>query len=174
MSLRNRMLLIGLTTAFITLGFDQWVKWNLVPWLSMMGGRVEMSSWFNLALVWNPGISFGMFGEHPEISRIVFAVLTTVISSILLIWLTRIRCGRMATALGLVIGGAIGNLIDRLRWGAVADFLDFHMMGYHWPAFNIADSAIVVGVGVLIWHTLKEDGEKKKQSSKEQEDHEQK
>ena len=75
-------------------------------------------------------------------------------SAALAVWLYRVRHLRAAVGIGLIIGGAMGNLIDRLRFGAVADFLDFYAWGYHWPAFNLADSAITVGAAVLILDSL--------------------
>jgi signal peptidase II len=78
----------------------------------------------------------------------------------LVVWLTRTDTPAPALAIGAIIGGALGNVADRLNYGKVADFLDFHAFGWHWPAFNVADSAIVVGVGLLILDSLKSDGEK--------------
>jgi signal peptidase II len=105
---------------------------------------------FNLVLVWNPGVSFGMLGGDQATEPWILVGLALVITVGLLIWLVRERDRGTALAIGLVLGGAIGNVIDRLRHGAVVDFLDFHVAGYHWPAFNLADSAIVVGALLLV------------------------
>ncbi len=103
----------------------------------------------NLVMVWNRGVSFGLFagtgGQNPYILVSVAAVITTG----LLWWLSRTRDRFLQTALVLVIAGAIANVHDRLRFGAVADFMDLHVAGYHWPAFNVADSAIVIGAVML-------------------------
>ena len=84
----------------------------------------------------------------------VLSGLAIAITAALVVWLNRITSRWSAAAIGFVIGGAIGNVIDRVRFGAVADFLDFHVSGYHWPAFNLADSAITVGVAILLWESL--------------------
>ena len=108
---------------------------------------MEVTSFFNLALVWNYGVSFGMFAVLRQ--PLMLSGLSVAIICILLIWLTKNLSKLIAVALGLVIGGAIGNIVDRLRFGAVTDFLDFHIGTYHWPAFNIADSCIFIGVVLL-------------------------
>jgi signal peptidase II len=118
---------------------------------------------FNLVLVWNPGISFGMFGGDKALEPWILVGLTAVISIGLLVWLVRERHRPTALALGLVLGGAIGNVVDRLRHGAVVDFLDFHIAGYHWPAFNVADSAIVIGALLLVAESFM--GKKREASS---------
>ena len=115
---------------------------------------VEVTSFFNLVTVWNFGISFGMFSRGAAQSAWLFAVLALAITGGLVLWLRRAPSRLVATALGCVIGGAIGNVVDRLRLGAVFDFLDFHAMGWHWPAFNVADAAICVGVGLLLCDAL--------------------
>jgi signal peptidase II len=105
---------------------------------------------FNLVKVANYGVSFGLFNQMPEVSRILFSLLAIVISLVLWRWLATVTSRVQVLAMGAVIGGALGNMIDRVRLGAVVDFLDFYLGRYHWPAFNIADSAIVCGVLVLI------------------------
>ena len=109
---------------------------------------------FTLVLVWNPGVSFGMFGGNRALEPWVLVALTVAISAGLLLWLSRERDRAIALAIGLVLGGAIGNVIDRLRHGAVVDFLDFHVGGYHWPSFNVADSSIVIGALLLVVESL--------------------
>ncbi len=108
----------------------------------------------NLVMVWNRGVSFGLFsgtgGQNPYILVGVAAVITVV----LLAWLLRARTRLIRAALVLIIAGAVANVYDRLRFGAVADFMDLHVAGYHWPAFNIADSAIVIGALLLVLDAL--------------------
>ena len=107
---------------------------------------------FSLTLVMNPGLAFGMLSGAPDGWRWIAGVLSLVALAILSVIAARLLpTGGAWTALslGLVFGGAAGNLIDRVRFGAVVDFLDFYWRGYHWPAFNVADSAITVGVGLL-------------------------
>jgi len=80
----------------------------------------------------------------------LFSLVAAAIVAVLIYWLSRVESWLLAVAIGLVIGGAVGNVIDRLRFGAVVDFLDFHVGSWHWPAFNVADSAICVGVAVML------------------------
>ncbi len=112
---------------------------------------------FSLTLVLNPGLAFGMLGATPAAWRWVVAVLSMGALTVLAVLGARLlpAGGRLTElALGLVFGGAVGNLIDRGRFGAVVDFLDFYWRGYHWPAFNVADSAISVGVALLALQML--------------------
>jgi len=119
---------------------------------------IEVTPFFNLVFTWNRGITFGLFNqrgtEGADVGRWLLIAVTGAIVIGLLVWLFRAKGWRLLLALGLVIGGAIGNLVDRVVHGAVADFLDFHLMGYHWYVFNIADAAIVCGVGLLLLDSL--------------------
>ncbi len=116
---------------------------------------VAVASFFNLVLVFNPGASFSFLADAGGWQRWFFVVLALAISAWLVVMIRQHAHERlMPAALALVLGGALGNVIDRLRFGAVVDFLDFHVAGWHWPAFNIADSAITVGVVLLIWLQL--------------------
>lgn len=101
-------------------------------------------------MVWNRGVSFGMFATDAETTRWLLTALALAISAGLVWWLRRQTNGLAVLAIGLVIGGAVGNAIDRIRYGAVADFFDVHVAGWSWPAFNVADSAITVGVLLLL------------------------
>lgn len=141
---------IGLPIAVVALALDQFSKFFFYRLLVDEGRRViEILPVFNLVTVWNYGISFGMFNSGSAEASIVFVVLALAIVAALLFWLRSATSPLVSIALGLVIGGAIGNVVDRLRFGAVFDFLDFHVGGWHWPAFNVADSAITVGVVLL-------------------------
>lgn len=131
------------------LALDQASK-ALVLAIFAEGGRIEVTSFFNLVLVWNPGVSFGMLDGLGDANPGLLIGLTLAIAALLAVWLWRERRPLARTALVLVLAGALGNLIDRVRFGAVVDFLDFHWAGYHWPAFNVADSAIVIGAGLLL------------------------
>lgn len=116
---------------------------------------VAVTSFFNLVLVMNPGASFSFLADAGGWQKWFFIVLALTISVWLVVLIRRHAAERlMPTALALVLGGALGNVIDRIRFGAVVDFLDFHVAGWHWPAFNIADSAISVGVVLLLWQQL--------------------
>lgn len=113
------------------------------------GGHITVLPFFNLVEVWNRGVSFGMF-NNLVYGQWLLSALAIVITLFLLRWLWRTTDRPTAAAIALIIGGAVGNTIDRLRYGAVADYLDFHAFGYHWPAFNLTDSAIFMGVMLLI------------------------
>ena len=113
------------------------------------GHRVEVTGFFNIAWVWNFGVSFGMFGDG-AIPPWGLKLAAGAIVTALVVWLWRADTKWSALGLALVIGGALGNIIDRAIWGAVYDFLDFHAFGAHFPAFNLADSAITLGVATLI------------------------
>jgi signal peptidase II len=117
--------------------------------------RLVVTSFFNLVLVYNPGASFSFLADAGGWQRWFFVVLALAISIWLVVTIRRHAAERLLPlALALVLGGALGNVIDRLRFGAVVDFLDFHLAGWHWPAFNVADSAITVGVMLLLWQQL--------------------
>ncbi len=136
---------------------DQLSKWWLIGGLAEQGGRVEVTGFFNLVMVWNRGISFGLF-QGGETGRWLLSALAAAISIALVVWLARVRRPLTAAGIAAVLGGAVGNLIDRVSpRGAVADFFDLHLMGYHWPAFNLADSAIVVGVALILLDALREE-----------------
>ena len=106
---------------------------------------------FNLTMVWNEGVSFGLF-QNAGIWPLV--VMTSLITAVLCYWMLKARTNFEVVSFGLIIGGAIGNIIDRFRFGAVADFFDVYVGTYHWPAFNIADSAITIGVVLLLVHSI--------------------
>lgn len=113
-----------------------------------------VTSWFNLVQWWNRGISFGLFQSDHEYSAWILMAVTLVIVGILVRWLWMSARRLTVIGTGLVIGGAIGNFIDRFLFGAVRDFLDFHYKNLHWPAFNVADAAIVCGVAVIVLDSL--------------------
>jgi signal peptidase II len=116
--------------------------------------QVPVTDFFNWVMVWNRGISFGLFNNGSDYGAIILTILSLVIVGAFIMWLRKIdNCWQRAGIL-MVIGGALGNVIDRLRFGAVADFIDIHVMGYHWPAFNVADSLICVGVCILLIYAV--------------------
>lgn len=120
---------------------------------------LEITGFLNFIMVWNTGISFGMFSEvsSPEAGRtlsLVFISLSLMIALMLIVWLALARGRLLAWALAMIVGGAIANVIDRVRFGAVADFVDVHVAGFHWPAFNLADSCIAIGALFLVIDTL--------------------
>lgn len=140
---------LGLSVAVVLL--DQvskfWVQAELAPY-------EQIAIWpvFNLTLVFNKGAAFSFLSDAGGWQRPFFIGLASLVSLVLIVWLARLRRHERLLAIGLalVIGGALGNLIDRIWLGHVVDFLDFHWGGWHWPAFNVADSAITLGVALLL------------------------
>jgi signal peptidase II len=109
-----------------------------------------VTGFFNLVLTWNRGVSFGFFNNDTAANALVFTAAAVIIVTGLVVWLRRVDDKLLGTAIGLVIGGAIGNVVDRLMRGAVVDFLDFHIADWHWFAFNVADAAICIGVAFMV------------------------
>ena len=124
-------------------------KWMLSV-LFEIPRQIVVTSFFNLTPVWNKGISFGIMSSHPEIIRFIIPVLALLV---ILYLIRQIHLQRRIQQIGsaIIAGGAAGNVIDRFLYGKVVDFFDFHIGGYHWPAFNIADIAICAGVAITIY-----------------------
>ena len=149
------MLRRGLVAAALVALADQlskaWVLW----FFAEPAPRIHpITGFFNLVLAWNRGVSFGIYNNDGAINALVFTAGAAIVVAGLILWLRRVREPLLATAIGLVIGGAIGNVIDRLRYGGVVDFLDFHLADWHWFTFNLADSAICIGVGFMVIDSL--------------------
>ncbi len=140
----------GIVTLLLVLVLDQWSKWYVVEVMVLSANPREVTGFFNLVMVWNYGVSFGMLANNHELGRWLLIGLSGSIALGVAVWMVRTRHKLLQLAQGLVIGGAVGNIVDRFRYGAVADFLDLHWRGYHWPAFNVADAAIVCGVALLL------------------------
>jgi signal peptidase II len=144
----------GLALAAAVVAVDQLTKWWIVFTVMRPPRVIEVTPFLNLVLGWNFGISFGMLNSIPALNNWLLPLVTVAITGGMVFWLFRENRRWTVIGLGLIIGGALGNLVDRLRFGAVADFLDVHAFGYHWPAFNGADSAITVGAIVVILESL--------------------
>ncbi len=139
---------------------DQWTKSLVVEKLPLYQRVEVVQGFFNLTHVRNTGGAFGIFGgEKGGVGSILFVVVSVIAIGAIIFLFVKIRENEKTLALSfsLVLSGAIGNLIDRLRYGEVVDFLDFHLSTYHWPAFNVADSAICIGIGLLALQLLKQD-----------------
>jgi signal peptidase II len=149
------LLRLGLATAAVVFAVDRVAKSLLLDLMREQGPAVELTPFFNLIMVWNRGVSFGMF-QSGEAGRWLLSALAVAIVAGLVVWLRRVDAWHLVVGLGGIIGGALGNVFDRLWYheGAVADFFDFHIAGLHWPAFNVADAAIVGGVGLLLLDAL--------------------
>ena len=143
--------LLGLIVAAAVVALDQLSKWWILDRVMQpIPHVVEVTPFFNLVLVWNYGVSFGTFASGAAYMPYVLSAIAVVITVSLLFWLRQAERRLVALAIGLIIGGAAGNVVDRLRFGAVADFLDFHIDSWHFWAFNVADSGISVGVLLLL------------------------
>jgi signal peptidase II len=139
--------------AVLIVAADQLTKYFAVQYLA--GQSIEVASFFNLVLVYNAGAAFSFLSDAAGWQRGLFIAVALVASVWIVYLLHRYPHQRLfALALSLVLAGAIGNVIDRIVFGAVVDFLDFHARGYHWPAFNVADSAITCGAVLLVWDAL--------------------
>jgi signal peptidase II len=149
----------GVIAALIALALDQATKlWLLFVFDLARRGVVKVTPFFDLVLAWNVGISFGWFQSESQVAQIALMVIKAVAVIVLAVWMARSHT-RMATiALGLIIGGAIGNAIDRFAYGAVVDFALFHVQiggnTFNWYVFNFADVAIVVGVAALLYDSF--------------------
>ncbi len=137
--------------AGVVMVLDQLTKFWVTSALKF-GQSIEVTPFFNLVLVYNPGAAFSFLSDAAGWQRWFFVVLALAVSAWLVAMLKLHAAERLLpSACALVLGGALGNVIDRLLFGAVIDFLDVHAVGWHWPAFNVADSAISLGVALLIW-----------------------
>ena len=150
----------GLAIAAVVIVLDQISKPLMRDWLS--AGDLPLTSFLSLVSAWNKGVGFSLLTLSLPSGPYILSVLALAIAAGMLIWLLRVSRPLPAVALGLVIGGALGNVIDRLRLGAVFDFIDVHLGSYHWPAFNLADSALSIGVVLLIIDGLFDGGGKSK------------
>lgn len=136
--------------AALVVAADRLTKWLVLGWLRP-GESYEVTGFFELVLVYNRGAAFSFLADAPGWQRPFFITVAVVVSAIVGAMLWRQPGKRLLCAgLALILGGALGNLWDRIALGAVVDFLDFHAAGWHWPAFNVADSAITVGAALLI------------------------
>lgn len=146
---------------------DQWTKWfvsesvlrqssqSFIDWMVNAPERLdftimEITSFLNLVMVWNWGISFGLFNSQSGIGPIILSAIAIAFVLFFIVWLVRSNHLLQQSAILLVVAGALGNVIDRLRFNAVIDFVDLHVFGYHWPAFNFADACISIGVIMLL------------------------
>ena len=153
---------LGLGLAAAVMALDQATKWWVVDVVMQPPRVIPVTPFFNLVMGWNRGVSFGLFGGDAGLNSGILILVALAIVAMLAWWLRKAETPWVAAAIGLIIGGALGNVLDRLVAGAVADFLDFHVAGYHWPAFNLADTAITIGAAALILDSLFRSPEKPK------------
>lgn len=146
---------LGLTIAAGTLAADQASKWFVLRGLRLgTGDVVAVTPFFDLVLAMNRGISYGLMPQDSELGRWVLVMVNLAAAGFFVLWLRRARSSLLAAALGLLVGGALGNAIDRAAYGAVVDFISLHALGWRWYVFNIADAAIVAGVIGLLYDAL--------------------
>jgi signal peptidase II len=156
---------------FVLITCDQWSKYAITEILFRKSGqgfwdwllhaperleffKIEVTPFLNMVMVWNWGISFGLFSQQSPLTPIILSIVSLMVAGIFVWWLIKATDKLQIIGAILIISGALGNIIDRLRFQAVIDFIDVHAFGYHWPAFNAADSFISIGVMCLIVHMM--------------------
>ena len=143
-------LIRGLGLSALVVVADQATKLWALDTLFEPPRRIEILPVLNFVPVWNRGVSFGLLSNASEWGPWLLSGFALLVCVFMGVWLMRAKSWPLILGLGAVIGGAVGNVIDRVLYGAVVDFIDVHYGGWHWPAFNIADSAITLGVGLLL------------------------
>jgi signal peptidase II len=151
---RTRAMAWGLSLAALIVAGDQLSKYVIADIVMQPPRVIEVTGFFNLVLTYNTGISFGLLGFDLPGKAAILGIFACVVAASLFVWLHRQPKALLVWAVGMVSGGAVGNAIDRALRPGVVDFLDFHIAGFHWFAFNIADSAIAIGVALLVVETL--------------------
>jgi signal peptidase II len=146
---------LGLTAALATLALDQATKLYVLFGLDLpLREPLRLAPFLDLIVVWNRGISYGLFQQDSEIGRWGLVAISLAAALGLSLWIRRATGRILALSLGLIVGGALGNAVDRIAYGAVFDFIHFHVGSFSWYVFNIADAAIVVGVVGLLYDSL--------------------
>ncbi len=154
-----------LISLLVVLALDQYTKYSVEKEMPLYYRIEVISGFFNLTHVRNTGGAFGVFGgRHGGLGTLFFVGISVIAVGAILYFIRKINDEEknLALSFSLVLAGAIGNLIDRLRYGEVIDFLEFHVSSYYWPAFNIADTAICIGIGLMAFELLIWDRKKTK------------
>lgn len=159
----NRLALLAYALAVAVVAADQAVKWWLLDVYDLRGRLIRLATAtgapsqsvpvfgpFHLSVVWNTGVSFGFLNVGAEWTRWLLSLFAIGVAATLAVWVRRVERPALAIAVGLIMGGAVGNVIDRVRFGAVFDFLDFSRLWFPW-IFNVADSAVSIGAALLVW-----------------------
>lgn len=148
---------LGLAFALASFGIDQAFKWWMLHVFDIEARQpIALLPVFDIVLAWNRGISYGWFSDGTGASQGLLIALAVIVSTALWIWLAKASRPVTAAAIGLILGGAIANALDRAVYGAVADFFSFHVGSFDWYIFNLADVAIVAGVALLVYESLRE------------------
>jgi signal peptidase II len=143
---------LGLSAALAVFLLDQAFKtWMLYNYGLVEGERLKITPFLDIILVWNIGVSYGFLPQESMLGQHFLAIFKISVSFALALWLAQVRDRATGLAIGLIIGGALGNALDRMLYGAVADFFSLHFGGFYWYIFNIADVAIVAGVALLLY-----------------------
>jgi signal peptidase II len=146
---------LGLLVALATLALDQASKLVLLFVYDLpLNEPLILAPFLDLIVVWNRGISYGLFQQHTEFGRWALVAVSIAAAIALAVWMARTPSRFLATSLALIVGGAVGNAIDRLAYGAVFDFVHVHVGSFSWYVFNVADAAIVAGVIGLVYDSL--------------------
>jgi signal peptidase II len=154
-SLKGPKTMFGVVTAVAALLLDQGHKtWMLHVYNIGKRHKVEITSYFDLVLAWNTGVSYGLFRQETAAGRVGLALFAVVAAVFIAVWLAQSTSALSALSLGLIMGGGLGNALDRLIYGAVADFFSLHWGGFNWYVFNVADIAIVAGIIGLVYDLL--------------------
>ncbi|MFE1600687.1 signal peptidase II [Methylobacterium sp. ID0610] len=150
-----RPLPFGLLVAVVTLVLDQATKLGLLFLSDLpLSQPIVLAPFAQLVVVWNRGVSYGLFQQHTEIGRWLLVAVSILAAAALTGWMARAGTRLLSGSLGLIVGGAIGNAIDRIAYGAVFDFVHLHAGGWSWYVFNVADAGIVLGVVGLLYDAL--------------------
>lgn len=140
----------GCVTVSLSFALDQLTKWFLLAHVMNPPRNIPVTFFFDIVMAFNRGVSFSLFAQDSRTGVLVLCAVALGIVALLSYWMLRAPSKILGVALGLMIGGALGNLLDRLRIGAVVDFLYFHWDPHGFPAFNVADTAITIGVGLIL------------------------
>ncbi len=147
-------MILGLICALAVIGADQLSKYLVLNVVLGQSAGIGVFSFFNVVRAWNTGVSFSMLNNYGRAGMWVLTIMALLIVLMLLYWLKGEKNRLTQVALGLIMGGALGNVIDRVIYGAVFDFLDFHITDTHWPAFNVADSCICIGAVIIVLQSV--------------------
>jgi signal peptidase II len=143
---------LGVTIAAIVFAADQLTKLLVLHALKLeLGERYTVTPFLDFVLTYNRGISYGLLPQEGELGRWALVVLSLAAAALFAVWMIRAQSWIVAVSLGLLVGGAVGNALDRMVYGAVADFVSLHGFGWYWYVFNLADAAIVAGVVGLLY-----------------------
>lgn len=146
---RSVYTILGLTVALFVVIADQSSKIFVRDLLHGAGSYINVTPFFNIVDIWNRGISFGLLPMQSSEGVMILLAIAGILTALFLVILLSTKSAWVALGCGAIIGGSIGNMIDRVYYGAVYDFLDFHLYEYHWPAFNLADTSVFIGVVLM-------------------------